>query len=272
MLATLVLPSLAPGRPVLAQRAPAQADTADDEADNVAGGGGATNEPPAPARPNRGGATGRPHPSTLSITPSLWTGFRHRFSKTFLVDVYAKQKFGIREQPYQTPTTDSSGGVSAAWSVGGFSLSTAFEIKESFKQFYGPWNGTGFDLRAAASRQFAFESGWQVTPAFLVSHLWSNPRSRDRWKIELSAPLGYAIDKKLTWQPVIPTIAFAAYTHRRVGQRDWTFNLSTGARYQLTSATMVGLAAGFEQRQSNVANAAYSRWVLQPKVQVRVAF
>lgn len=257
---------------VFAAPALAQVDLADDDQDiaNIAGSGGNSTDPATPARPARGG--GRPSPPTLSINPSVWTGLRHRFSPSFLVDVYLKQKFTIRENPYQTPTTASSGGVSGAWLVNGFSLSAGFEVKEDFKEFYGPWNGTSFDLRGAIARQVTLAADWSVLPAFLVSHIWTNPITRERWKIEWSAPLSYALTKELTLQPVIPTISMQAYTHRRVGQLDWTFNLSTGARYQLTPVTMVAFAFGYEQRQSNVPSAEYSRWVLAPKLQLRATF
>ena len=253
----------------------AQSDVPDDDdtIDNVAGSGtGGTSDPPPPGRPTRGQPVQRRHPPTLSVTPTLWVGFRHKVSANLLFDVYLKQKAGIRELPYVTPSTDATGGLSVAWSVDGWSLSTAVELKESFKQFYGPWNGTGFDLRSAAARQVPIAPQWTATPTLLVSHLWSNPRTRDRWKVELSAPIGFALTKQVTLLPMIPAVSLTTYTHRRVGQRDWTFNVSSGIRYQLTTRTTVMLAAGFEQRQSNVPTAEYSRWVLQPKVQFRAEF
>jgi len=252
----------------------AQVDAADDDdgIDNVAGGGGGSTDPAAPARANRGAPSSRGRPPTLSINPSVWIGVRHRVSKSFLIDFYVKQKATIRENPYQTPSSDVAGGISAAWSVGGFSLSSAFEVKESFKEYYGPWNGTAFDLRAAVARRITLAPVWTVLPAFLVSLLWSNPDSRNRWKLELSAPLGYALDKQWTWEPLIPTVSMQAYENRRTAQRDWTMNVSTGVRYQITPVTMIGLAFGFEQRQSNVASAEYSRWVLRPKLQLRATF
>ncbi len=252
----------------------AQQSAADDNdgIDNVAGSGGGSTDPSAPGLPNRGASAARPRPSTLSINPSIWTGLRYRASKEFLVDVYAKQKATIRENPYQIPTSDLSGGISAAWLVTGFSLSSAIEVKESFKDYYGPWNGTGFDLRSAVARRITLAPDWSITPALLVGRLWSSTRTRDRWKVEISAPLSVVLDKQWTWEPVIVTVSMQAYVHRRTAQRDWTFNLSSGIRCQVTSATMVGLAFGFEQRQSNVATAEYSRWVLRPKLQIRIAF
>ena len=269
VLAGAVVLAVATAHPALAQ-----IDAADDDdvIDNVAGGGGGSTDPAAPVRANRGAPSARGRPPTLSINPSVWTGLRHRFTKSFLIDLYVKQKATIRENPYQTPSTDASGGISAAWSVGGYSLSGAFEVKENFKEYYGPWNGTGFDLRAAIARRVTLAPDWTVVPAFLVSHLWSNPDSRNRWKLEISAPLGYALDKEWTWEPLIPTLSMQAYENRRTAQRDWTLNVSTGVRYQITSVTMIGLAFGFEQRQSNVASAEYSRWVLRPKLQFRATF
>lgn len=259
---------------IAAPPAMAQIDAADDDdgIDNIAGGGGGSTDPAAPARPNRGTAPARGRPPTLSINPSVWIGARHRVSRSFLVDFYVKGKATIRENPYQTASSDAAGGLSAAWSVGGFSLSSAFEVKESFKEYYGPWNGTAFDLRAAIARRVTIAPDWTIVPAFLVGHLWSNPDSRNRWKLELSAPLGYALDKQWTWEPLIPTVSMQVYGNRRTAQRDWTMNISTGVRYQITSVTMIGLAFGYEQRQSNVASAEYSRWVLRPKLQLRATF
>lgn len=252
----------------------AQIDALDDDdgIDNIAGGGGSSTDPAAPARAGRGAATARPRPSTLSINPSVWIGFRYKTSPTFLVDVYTKQKATIRANPDQPPSSDATGGISAAWLVGGFSLSGAFEIKESFKDYYGPWNGTAFDLRTGIARRVTLAPGWTILPAFLAGHTWSNPQSRERWKLEVSMPLGYALDKQWTWQPLIPTVSMQAYPNRRTAQQDWTFNLSTGMRYQATDSIMIGLAFGYEQRVSNVASAAYTRWVLKPKLQFRATF
>jgi hypothetical protein len=244
----------------------------DDTLDNVAGagGGGHNSDPPSRARPSSAQTRGKS--PTLSVTSTIWFGFRHKFSKDFLVDFYSKQKSGIRELPYQTPTTEAAGGLSAAWAIGGFTLSGAFESKQSYKGNYGTWNGSGYDLRSAIARQIPLWENWSITTSFLTSHLWSSSRTRDRWKVELAAPLNYQLGNGWTLQPLIPSVALAAYTHRRTGQRDWTFDIGTGVRYQVNPVTVLAMSVGFEQRLSNVATAEYSRWVLQPKVQVRVDF
>jgi|GEM_PF-6334840 len=258
------------GHPVAAQTGMIDDD---DTLDNVAGdGGGGHNSDPAPRARPPSGQTSRGRPPSLSVTSTIWFGFRHKFSKDFLVDFYTKQKSGVREQPYQTPTTEAAGGLSAAWSVAGFTLSGAFETKESFKGFYGPWNGTGYDLRTAIARQIPLWESWSVTTSMLTSHLWSSVRTRERWKVELAAPLNFQLGNGWTLQPLIPSVALSAYTHRRTGQRDWTFDIGAGVRYQVNPVTVLAMSAGFEQRLSNVATAEYSRWVLRPKVQVRVNF
>lgn len=212
-------------------------------------------------------------PSHFAIKFGERLGARYQFDNAFSLEPYVRGQQGMLDNPFAIRSATVAGGLTAVYKFGDTAWTTSFETKDSFSKFYAHTTYIAENLQTSIAQPFDFgNSGFAIVPRFRVGYQWANEARQERWKFELTAPVGYQVTDTLILFPVMPKISYQPYTDRSDHRADLTVNVSAGVRYAFNKAANLQAAFGFENRWSNVPSVEYSRWILAPQVAFRLSF
>ena len=215
---------------------------------------------------------GKP-PSHFALKGSERLGMRHQFDNGFSLEPYVRAQQSMLDNPFAIRSAAYAGGLTGLYRFGDTAWTTSFETKDNFNRFYAHSTYVAYIFQKAIAQSFDFgDSGFAIVPRARVGYQWADDARQQRWKFELTAPVGYQITDKVLLLPVMPKLAYQPYTSRSDHRADLTLNVSAGVRYAFSKATNLQASFGFENRWSNVPSVEYSRWILAPQIAFRAAF
>jgi hypothetical protein len=224
---------------------------------------------------NPGKGSGRKPPSHVAIKPEVRLGFRHFLddAKSFSLEAFVRDQQGILDNPLSLRSSQVSGGLDTAYRFGATTWMVSFQTGEVFSQFYEHTVRTNYQLRTTLQQQIDLgDTDWAIVPRVQAGYQWSSDPTQQRWKFQATVPVSYAISDTLILLPLMPKLSYQPYTDRPDNRADWTLNVSAGIRWVFAKPSFVQASFGYENRWSNVPNAEFSRWVLTPKLNLRVEF
>jgi len=230
---------------------------------------------PARSTPRTGARAGARKPTPhFSVNSSVRVSVKDQITRAFSVTAFARTQYGTFAEPYNRPTSDAGGGVSSALNLGFVLWTVSLERRTSYRDLFGPGQSLNTEARTGIAKVFRLGGTWTVTPQLTGGYVWSSRPNQDRSRTEISAPIGYRIGA-VEFQPVIPRMTLQIYEQNRrtgISRRDWTSFIGSGVSWDVTSYASLGAALGWEQRESNVTTADYSRWVLSPQINFKMSF
>ena len=213
------------------------------------------------------------HIAHFAIKPEVRFGLRHAFDKDLSLEIFVRDRQIALDNPLALRASAVSGGVEMVRKFGATTWMVTFETGEAFSRFYQHTTRTAYDLHTTLQHQFKFGgTAVSITPRVELGQQWSDNAKEQRWKFVLKAPVAYQLSDTLVLLPLIPKLTYEPYPDRADNRTDWTMNISAGIRWFMTPTAYVETEFGFENRWSNVHNDQYSRWVLAPKINLRMSF
>ena len=215
----------------------------------------------------------RKPPSHFAIKTAERFGLRHQFDSAFSLEPYVRGQQNMLDNPLAIRGSAVAGGLVGVYKFGDAAWTTSFETKQVYSDFYAHTTYTAYKLQSSIAQAFDFgDSDWAIVPRFRVGYEWASDPRQERWKFELTAPLGYPVTDTLTVLPLMPKLSYQPFTDRPDHRADTTLNISVGVRYEISKSANLQAAFGFENRWSNVTSVEYSRWILAPQVAFRMTF
>lgn len=219
------------------------------------------------------GKRGKP-PSHLVIKPQVRLGVRNWIvPKVFSVEAFVRDQQGVLDNPLSLRSSQVSGGLDTAYRLGGFTWTVTLQAGDVFSGFYEHSTRTYQELKTTVQQVIELgDTDWAITPKLQAGYVWSSDRQQQRWKFQTTTTLAYAVTDTVILLPMLPKLSYQPYTSRTDNRADWTLNVSAGIRWVFAKPSFLEATFGYENRWSNVPNAEFSRWVLTPKLNLRIEF
>ena len=212
-------------------------------------------------------------PSHFAIKTSERFGMRHQFDSAFSLEPFIRGQQGVLDNPLAIRSSSVAGGLVSVYKFDDTAWTTSFETKQHFQDFYAHTTNTAYNLQSGISQSFDLgDRDWAIVPRFRIGYQWASDPRQERWKFQLTAPVGYQATDTLLLMPFMPKLSYQPYTGRPDHRADLTLNMSVGIRYEISKSGYLQVAFGFENRWSNVPSVEYSRWILAPQAAFRVTF
>ena len=212
-------------------------------------------------------------PSHFAIKTKERLGLRHAVTPDFSVEAFGRSEQYALDNPLSSRSSIVIGGLETAYKFGATTWMVTFETGEAFTRFFEHTNVTEYKLFTTLQRQIKLgNSALSIAPRVEAGYEWSSDLQQQRWKIQVKSPLLYQISDAVILMPLIPKLTYYPYTDRPDNRADLTMNISAGARWLITPSAFLQAEFGFENRWSNIRSVEYSRWLLTPEINLRVAF
>lgn len=210
--------------------------------------------------------------SHFAIKSKERLGARGAIAQDLTLEVFARAQELALDNPMAWRSSIALGGVETAYKFGATTWFVTFESGEAYSQLFNHANGTEYKLLSTVQRQIGLGGGATVVPRLQIGYEWASDPNQERWKVQVKAPVFYPIAETVLLIPVEPKLTWFPYTNRPDHRADLTMYISTGVRWMITPTSFLQAQFGFENRWSNVRSAEFSRWLLAPEVNLRVAF
>ena len=197
---------------------------------------------------------------------------RWKINKQGFVEVFVDQAIGTQDDPYKTSNSKFAGGLSANYLWNGFAFAGLIDVKRSYNDVYNTWDGvTDTTYRLGAWRKFKLSKEWTLSPSVSFSHLQSGKATKELNKSDLSLPFSYALNKQVTLKALTLAYSRQTYTNRDEAQTDNTSTISTGFTYKWSEKSTFDVTFSREQRFSNKDSAEYTRTSITPKYEYKIS-
>jgi len=210
--------------------------------------------------------------SKLLTTYGAKQALRWKINKTAFLEGYVDQGIGALDSPYKPPTSKFAGGILGNYLLGGFTITGGLDLKRNYSDVYADWDGLldrTFNL--GVSRKFNLTKDLAFAPSLRQSSVRSDKSSKDLSKLDLSLPLSYALDKQWTLKVLTVGISSQTYTNRAQEQTDKTWSYSTGLAYKWSEKSSFDVTLSREDRYSNQSSAEYTRTTIMPKYEYKIS-
>jgi hypothetical protein len=210
--------------------------------------------------------------SHFAIKPKERLGARAAIAQDLTLEAFVRAEEMALDNPLAWRSSIALGGVETAYKFGATTWFVTFESGEAYSQLYNHASATEYKLLSTVQRQIKLGGGATIVPRLQIGHEWSSDPGQERWKVQAKAPVFYPITESVLLIPMVPKLTWFPYTDRPDHRTDLTMNISAGVRWMITPKSFLQAEFGFENRWSNVRSAEFSRWLLAPEVNLRVAF
>lgn len=210
--------------------------------------------------------------SHFAIKSKERLGARASIAQDLTLEAFVRAEQLALDNPMSWRSSIALGGVETAYKFGATTWFVTLESGKAYSQLFNSSNGIETKLLSTVQRQVKLGGGATIVPRLQVGHEWSSEPGQERWKVQVKAPVFYPITGSVLLIPVEPKLTYFPYTDRPDHRADLTMYISTGVRWMITPTSFLQAQFGFENRWSNVRSAEFSRWLLAPEVNLRVAF
>jgi hypothetical protein len=199
-------------------------------------------------------------------------GARASVAQDLTLEVFARAEQLALDNPLAWRSSVVLGGVETAYKFGATTWFVTLESGRAYSQLFNYSNGTETKLLTTLQRQVKLGGGATIVPRLQVGYEWASDPNQQRWKVQVKAPVFYPITDTVLLIPVDAKLTYFPYTDRPDHRADLTMNISAGVRWMITPTSFLQAEFGFENRWSNVRSVEFSRWLLAPEVNLRMAF
>ena len=197
---------------------------------------------------------------------------RFKLNNDAFIDGYFDQGIGAQDNSYKKPTSKFTSGLNGYFLFKGYTLSSGIDIKRNYSGTYGDWDGLiDRTYSVGASRKFKLSNQWTVAPSINQSIIDSDQETKNLRKTDLSLPFSYALDKVWTIKALTVGFSTQTFTNRVEDQTDRTWTVSSGAAYKWSDKINVEATVIREQRYSNKSSAEYSKTTVMPKFEYKLS-
>jgi hypothetical protein len=211
------------------------------------------------------------HPKLIT-TYGAKQSLRWKLNKDAFIDAYVDEGVGTQNNPYKSPTSKFTGGLSANYAWNGFNVNGLVDIKRNYTGTYSDWDGVidkTFSL--SVSRKFKLSKEWSLTPSLKQTSLLSDKKTKELYRTDLVMPFSYALNKQWTLKAFTLALSTQTFTGRAEAQTDRTRTVSTGLNYKWSEKSSFDLTLSREQRNSNQSFSEYVRTSIMPKYDYKLS-
>lgn len=208
----------------------------------------------------------------IATTFAVKQAVRWKINKQSFVEGYVEEAIARQDDPYKQASSKLAWGLTGNYSLSGYTLSGGVDVKRGYTDVFGTTDGildTTYSLGVA--KKFDLSKQWSISPSVKQTFVRSDLRTKELTKSAFSLPLAYSISK--AWNLKVLTVGFATqtYTGRDETQTDKTWTLSTGLAYKWTEKSSFEVSVSREDRFSTNGNAEYSKVTIMPKYDYKIS-